>query len=123
MSELRKFGFIFSGYYFLIALLVLHHRHALSPVVWLILSFLLMFAIVSPVVLKPIKFVWDGVLRVLSYVNTRILFGVIFFGLFTPIALIRKLLKKDALQLQYDVNATTYRVDCRAMENDLRRPY
>lgn len=119
----RKFGVIFLSYFALIILIALLRHHAVSDSVWIIFTVCLLLCCVAPKGLAPIQFVWDRVLQILRHVNTRLLLGFLFFGIFTPIALCRKLLKKDALKLQYDASCKTYRIDTTQMQNDLRRPY
>ena len=123
MSESRKFGFIFSGYFLAVLLLILWRHHSVSIIAWIIFGIAFLCALFVPKVLKPINIIWDGILKVLSYVNTRILFGIIFFIIFTPIAFCKRLMKKDTLQMHYDETLSTYRHDCRNMKIDLRRPY
>lgn len=123
MSELRKFGFIFSGYYVAVVALFLWHHHPIALWAWGILVVALISTVVFPTALTPIKWLWDGILKILNYINTRLLFGILFFIIFTPISLLRKIAHKDTMGLRYDPQLTTYRIDCRDMQNDLRRPY
>jgi len=123
MTELRKFGFIFSGYYLAVTLLILFRHHSIAPVAWDVLAVTFICTLIAPTLLTPLKWLWDKVLACLNYVNTRILFGILFFVVFTPIALCKKALRKDAMCLHTDASAKTYRVDCTNMQNDLRRPY
>ncbi|EKD45228.1 MAG: hypothetical protein ACD_70C00014G0003 [uncultured bacterium] len=123
MTELRKFGYIFAGYYFAVLALILWHHHAVSPIAWSVLALVFAMTLIFPNALTPLKWLWDGVLRCLSYVNTRIIFGILFFAIFTPIALCKKIFGKDAMGLRYDSVLKTYRADCRDMKIDLERPY
>jgi hypothetical protein len=52
--------------------------------------------------------------HVLGWINTRIILGVIYYGLFTPMGLVMRMGRKDPLRRQYDEAVDTYRV--------LRRP-
>ncbi|MCX7120331.1 MAG: SxtJ family membrane protein [Gammaproteobacteria bacterium] len=123
MTELRKFGFIFAGYYLAVLAFFIWHHHPIALFAWTILSIVLACTFFFPNLLTPLKYLWDGILKVLNYINTRILFGVLFFAVFTPISFIKKLLGKDSMGLKYDANLKTYRSDCRNSQNDLRRPY
>ena len=43
--------------------------------------------------------------------NTRIILGVVFYGLFTPIALVMRLLGKDPMR-RFEPEAVSYRIVC-----------
>jgi hypothetical protein len=47
---------------------------------------------------------------ILGWVNTRIILGVVFFGLITPMGIALRLAGRDPMQRALDANATTYRV-------------
>jgi hypothetical protein len=47
---------------------------------------------------------------VLGWVNTRVILGLIFFGLITPMGLAFRLAGRDPMQRAFDPKATTYRV-------------
>ena len=52
-----------------------------------------------PRIYAPIAVLWLGLSHVLGTVMSKILLSVLFFGLVTPIGLLRRLLGKDSLKL------------------------
>lgn len=58
----------------------------------------LLVAMTVPVVLRPLAIVWFGFSHVLGAVMSRILMTVVFFGIVTPIAIVRRLLGGDSMQ-------------------------
>ena len=46
----------------------------------------------------------------LGWVNTRIILGIVFYGLLTPMGLAMRLFGKDSMQRQFVQEAHTYRV-------------
>jgi hypothetical protein len=47
----------------------------------------------------------------LGWVNTRLLLGLVFYGLITPMGLVRRfLLGRDPMRRQFEPEADTYRV-------------
>lgn len=66
---------------------------------------------------------WERPLHALGWLNTRILLTVIFFLLFSPIALVRRLLGKDPLFLFKNKMLSSYRCEVTDANNDLRKPY
>lgn len=123
-KELQKFGWIFLGYFLFFNFLIshLHHHYFFwspTPALLLLLFFIFLF----PQGLIPFKFLFDTLLTCLRWLNTRILFGMIFFCIFSPIALFRRMKKKDILHLAYDPKSVSYRMPITSYDNDLRRPY
>ena len=52
-----------------------------------------------PQIFAPIAVVWFGLSNLLGTVMSRILLSILFFGLVTPIGVLRRLLGKDSLKL------------------------
>ena len=50
--------------------------------------------------MKPLAWLWFGLSHLLSQVVSRVVLTVVFFVVVTPIALIRRLMGADALQLK-----------------------
>ena len=77
----------------------------------LIVSALLVLpALVWPGFLSPVYRVWMAIGYVLGWINTRIILGVVFFLLFTPMGLIMRLLGKDPMCRRFDPQLGSYRV-------------
>lgn len=53
---------------------------------------------------------WMAIGHVLGWINTRIILGIIFYGLLTPIGLVRRALSRDPLKLAFEPKQETYRV-------------
>lgn len=64
----------------------------------------LMFLVllINPVPISPFYRLWMRLAAVMGWVNTRILLGLMFFLVFTPIALARRALGHDPLELRFD---------------------
>lgn len=71
-------------------------------------GFLTVSGLFAPLLLKPIYTVWMKLAHGLAYVNTRILLGLVFFLMITPIGLLMRLFKGDILAEKFDKNAGTY---------------
>ena len=55
---------------------------------------------IVPRVYAPVAVVWLGFSHVLGTVMSKILLSILFFGLVTPIGVLRRLFGKDSLQLR-----------------------
>ena len=110
-KELRMFGLMVGGIFSIIGLWPVLVRSE-SPRIWAISvgSALVGLGLVLPSSLKYVHRVWMKIGHVLGYVNTRILLGVIFFGLITPMGVIMRLAGKDSMHRLLVPEANTYRV-------------
>jgi len=67
----------------------------------------------SPGVLAPVHTVWMRMGHVLGWMNTRILLGVVYYGLVTPMGILFRLMGKDVMRQTSTQESTTYRVQRR----------
>lgn len=127
-SELRNFGLILAAgiIVFFGLLFPLMKGGGIRPLSWPWLSALVLAAIslTIPGVLRPLHRAWMFVGGILGYINTRIILGIIYLAIFTPISILFKLLGKDHLRRTYQPGAKSYRIDSRQPQpENLTRPY
>jgi len=110
-AQLRKFGLLVGGIFCAIGLWPAVIRGA-GPRSWaLVVGVLLLVpAVLAPRALAPVYRIWMTVGEALGWVNTRILLGVVFYGLITPMGLIRRLRREDPMRRRHDPAAQSYRV-------------
>ena len=65
---------------------------------------------ILPQVLWPIHKAWMWVGHILGWINTRILLGIVFYALLTPIGLVFRLMGKDTMRQTFAESSPTYRV-------------
>ena len=81
----------------------------------------LIFSIINPYLLYyPYKF-WMALGNILSWLNSRLILGIVFFIILQPIALIMKILGYDPLRKKQQNNKKSYREDNKAHKIDLTR--
>ena len=110
-KRLRSFGLIVGGIFTLIGV---------WPAVWrsqplrlwsLILGGMLMaLALAWPGSLTQIYRLWMTVGEILGWINTRIILGVLFYLVFTPLGLYMRLRGKDPMRRTLEPEAKSYRV-------------
>lgn len=61
---------------------------------------LLVANMIEPRIYAPIAVVWLGFSHLLGAVTSKILLSILFFGLVTPIGVLRRLFRKDSLKLR-----------------------
>lgn len=98
IKQLRSFGLLVGSIFSLIGLLpLLSHSEGFRLWALLLAAALMIPAIISPRSLAPAYRVWMAIGYALGWINTRIILGIIFYGLFVPVGLARRLLGKDLI--------------------------
>jgi hypothetical protein len=110
-AQLRNFGLIVGGVFGLIGLWPAIIRGG-SLRLWMIglAGALILPALGAPQILAPAHRAWMALGNALGWVNTRIVLGLIFFGLITPTGVVLRLMGRDPMQRAFNPNAATYRV-------------
>ena len=67
-------------------------------------------AFIAPKILYPFFLFWMKLGLVLNWINSRIILSILFYGLFTPIALFFKLIGRDPMLRSFDKECSSYRV-------------
>jgi hypothetical protein len=71
---------------------------------------LLALALVWPRSLAQVYRLWMAVGEVFGWINTRLILGVLFYGVFTPIGLLMRLRGQDPMRRTLPPEVDTYRV-------------
>ena len=108
--EIRKFGLIVGGVFSLIG--VWPYFRGEDPRIWALLIGAILVAVggVLPQVLIPVHRAWMWVGHIMGWVNTRILLGIVFYGIITPIGMARRWLSADTINHSFDTSLATYKV-------------
>jgi Saxitoxin biosynthesis operon protein SxtJ len=132
-KQLRSFGllvgaiFLFLGLHLKLrlALVPLYHADGFREWAFGLGGVLVVLGAVAPAALRfPYKG-WMALGAALGWVNTRIWLGLVFFLLFTPLAILRRALGKDGLHRRFDKDAGSYRTvrDPSRATGDLTHPF
>lgn len=107
----RSFGTVFTVFFAVVAVWpVIRHR----PILWWALPVsggFLLVTLVQPSLLHPLNWVWTRLAVLLNGVVTPLIMGLLFFGVFTPMAVLFRLQGKDSLRLRRDPDARSYWLD------------
>ncbi|OQX05789.1 MAG: hypothetical protein BWK76_27015 [Desulfobulbaceae bacterium A2] len=91
---------------------------------WPVAVLLWVPAILFPDILAPVYRIWMSIGDVLGWINTRIILGILFFGIFLPVGMILRLLGKDPMRRDFNTPCSSYRVICqKAKRNHFERPF
>lgn len=107
-DTLRKFG-LTMAFCFAVITLAIFLKHKLVINQTLIISlFFLIFAICAPFFLKYLYIVWMKLAFILSWFNTRLLLGIIFYFVFAPVGLFMRLFRRDPLEIKPQRQNSSY---------------
>jgi len=110
-KQLRSFGLVVGGVFSVIGFWPLLIRH--EGFRWW--AVVLAGGLIMPALLFPNSLFWPYkgwmmVGQVLGWINTRIILGVVFYGVVTPIGAVRRWLGKDSMGQRFRPDLNTYRV-------------
>lgn len=111
-KQLRSFGLMVGGIFLLIGLWpIIVSSGTLRIWAVSIGAMLMVLGLIAPRSLAHVYRAWMAVGHALGWINTRIILGIFFYGILTPMGLMMRLLGKDPMRLKPVPNADTYRVD------------
>jgi uncharacterized membrane protein len=125
-KELRKFGLVTGSIVAVLFGLFLPwlFNHGLPVWPWIIAGILGVWAMILPATLAPVYKGWMRIGMAVGWFNTRLILGILFFVIFTPIGLIMRLFGHDSMQKDFDKNAKTYRISLlQKTPDDMERPF
>jgi hypothetical protein len=110
-KELRNFGLLVGGVFTIIGLWPMVLRGDEFRL-WALIGggTLMVTGALVPAILAPVHKVWMWVGHVLGWINTRILLGIVFYGLVTPIGIALRLMGKDTMRQTFSEDGT-YRLN------------
>lgn len=110
-KTLSQFGLVVGGAFAVIGVWPFLF-HSARPRLWaLVLAvFLILAAMAFPRLLGPFYRGWMAVGHLLGWINTKVILGVLFYVVFTPVGLLRRLFGGDPLHREFEAHAETYRV-------------
>ena len=119
IKQIRQFGLLVGIVLVAVGCWQLYHQiyPIMRIILWSIGGFLFAGGLLWPQILKPLYVFWMLLAHMLSWVNTRIILGVIFYLIFTPIALVMRIAQRDGLQKKINKNTSSYWTQRTAPEN------
>lgn len=110
-KELRQFGLVVGGVFSVIGLWPVMFR-ADSPRLWAMIlgSLLIALGAMVPQTLRQVHQGWMKIGHVLGSINTKIILGIIYYLLITPMGIVMRLMGKDPMHRAVGENVDTYRV-------------
>jgi len=91
---------------------------------WIGAGVLSAWALLIPATLKPVYIGWMKFGNMMNWINTRLILGILFYGMFMPFGFLMRLAGKDPMHRKLDDGTVSYRVESQtdAREN-VEHPY
>ena len=106
--SLRRFGLTVAIGFAILGAISAYRGHTIAPkVFWALATTLLVFGLFLPVILKPVVRIWFGLATVLAWINTRVILTFLFYAVFAPLGLVRRLIR-DPLDRELHDGSTSY---------------
>ena len=109
-KQLRQFGLMIGSVLVLIGLWKLYQgKHETARLIlWSVGGALMVTGAIVPKLLTPVYWLWMKLAHLLGWVNIRLLLGIIFFVIITPMAIVMKVFGRDALNRKIDKGSDSY---------------
>ena len=107
-KDLRKFGITMAIALGVLGLLFLWRGRGFFYYFFILSTAFLILGVVAPMFLKPIQKAWMTFAILMGWFMTRFILSILFFVVFTLIALVARLFNKRFLDLQIDKSCTSY---------------
>lgn len=106
--ELRKFGGVMAGLSAVVATIVWWRGGTVWPYLAAAAVVFLLTGLAAPAVLRPVEKGWMKLAEVLGTVMTFVVLVLAFFLVFTPFAVVMRLMGRRPLTLGFDPKAASY---------------
>ena len=112
LRELKEFGLLFGTFFALIFGILIPWISGGSFPIWPWLVFIIAggLALIYPKGLRLLFIFWTLFGGIMSWLNTRIILGFVFYCVITPVGLLVRLSGNDLLATRIDPKRSTYRI-------------
>jgi len=111
IKELRKFGITAGIIVALLFGLVMPwiFSRPIPGWPWAVSFVLIVWALIAPGTLKIVYKIWMRIGLALGWVNTKIILGIVFYLVFTPMGILMRIFRKDPMRRNMDGKVASYR--------------
>jgi hypothetical protein len=121
LTEVRKFGLLFGAVGAVLGSYLLWRGNPLWPWAFAAGGAFALTGVVAPGLLRPLYRLWMKLAFALAWINTRVLLGLFFYLVMTPVGLVLRAMGKDLLDERIDRRAPSYWIRREATPFDAER--
>tara|TARA_Y100000590_G_C15508720_1_gene934569 strand:+ start:192 stop:602 length:411 start_codon:yes stop_codon:yes gene_type:complete len=100
IKDLKSFGFTMGVILSMISAALFYYNNNIFQTIAILSSVFIGFGVLLPIVLRPIYMVWMIFALIFGWIMTRVILGIVFYFIITPIGLLTRLLGEDFLGLR-----------------------
>lgn len=122
-SDLRTFGLIWAGIFLVIGIYPLLDNENLR--IWSVVISLLFIAVsfIKPVIMTTFYKKWVLFGAVIGGIVSKVIMFILYFGLFTPVSLVLKIMGKDLLNKKVDKSVNSYWVERETQPQSMKNQF
>lgn len=107
----KKFGLFFSFLFTLISIYFFYEdSNSVAYLFAVVAGVFILVSVVKADLLMPLNLLWMSFGLMCSKIVNPIILGVLFFGLFTPLALIMRIVGRDELRLKFKKKSSYWKI-------------
>lgn len=122
-EELKTFALIWAFIFAIIGLLPLVNNGEIKVWSLIVSSLFLVIALLKPEMLTQFYKIWVKVGDFVGNIISRVIMFMLYFGFFTPISLVLKLLGKDLLNKKIDKSQESYWVERKTQPQSMKNQF
>ena len=122
-KDLKTFALIWSFIFLIVALLPLLDNTAVRLWAIVVMLIFIIIAFIKPYLLNSFYKIWVKLGEFIGNIISKVVMFVLFYGMFTPIAFILKLLNKDLLKKKLDKTRSSYWIKTETQPGSLKNQF
>ena len=107
-KTIRNFGFILSGILLVLGILAFWRGHSQYWIEWPLSVIILLLTVIAPAAVSYIYRPWMLVAEIISWVMLRVILGVFFYLILSPVGFLMRAFGRDILDEKIDREAVSY---------------
>ena len=121
-KQLRQFGLLMAGVFSFFGAVFIYKKWIIAAwVLGVLMMFFLGMGFTVPMGLLPIHRKWMRFAEVVGNFNAKVILGLAYFLVFTPIRIISSVFREDPLRRKFELDKKSYWLDCEPRDSDPKR--
>ncbi len=121
-TQLRQFGLLMAGVFSFFCVVFIYKKWIIAAgVLGLLILFFAGMGLLAPMSLTSVHRKWMWFAESLGNFNAKVILGLAYFLVFTPIRIISSVFREDPLRRKFEKDKESYWLDRKPRDSDLNR--